>query len=109
MRDASANQQATTRTTLDTEGCFTGGMTDARISARGVPDTGKAGDGTSDAPMDEAMEMGMAATPVAAETLGATIVDPMDRNGNVKQRRKSEAVATAMAPSDSVSLMDRTM
>jgi len=34
-------------------------------------------------------------TPIAAETAGATIFEPMERNENGKRRRRSEAPATA--------------
>jgi len=79
---------------------LTGVMTEARVSGRSDLDKGEAGDGRSDAPMDVAMEMATAATPVAAETAGTTIVEPMERNENGKRRRRSEAVVTAVAPSD---------
>jgi len=88
---------------------LTGVMTEARVSGRSDLDTGEAGDGRSNAPMDVAMEMATAATPVAAETAGTTIVEPMERNENGKRRRRSEAVATAVDPSDWRSRMERTM
>ena len=59
--------------------------------------------------MDVAMEMATAATPVAAGTAGTTIVEPMERNENGKRRRRSEAVATAVATSDWRRGMERTM
>jgi hypothetical protein len=83
-------------------------MTEARASGRSDLDTGEAGDGRSDAPMDVAMEMAMAATPVAAETAGAITVEPMERNKNGKRRRRSEALASAVATSDWRSCMERT-
>jgi hypothetical protein len=86
-----------------------GMMTEARVSGRSDLDTGEAGDGRSDAPMDVAMEMATAATPVAAGTTGTTIVELTERNENGKRRRRSEAVATAVAPSDWRSRMERTM
>jgi hypothetical protein len=82
------------------EVCLTEMMTEVRVSGRSDLDAGEAGDGRSDAPMEVAMEMATGATPVAAETAGATIVEPMERNENGKRRRKSEAPATALAPSD---------
>ena len=42
--------------------------------------------------MDVAMEMATAATSIAAETAGATIFEPMERNENGKRRRRSEAL-----------------
>jgi len=56
--------------------------------------------------MDVAMEMATAATPIAAETAGAAIFEPMERNENGKQRRRNEAPA---APSDWRSRMERTI
>jgi len=56
--------------------------------------------------MDVAMEMVTAATSIAAETAGATIFEPMERNVNGKQRRRSEAPA---APRDWRSRMERTI
>ena len=56
--------------------------------------------------MDVAMEMATAATSIAAETAGATIFEPMERNENGKRRRRSEAPA---APSDWRSRMERTI
>jgi hypothetical protein len=88
---------------------LTGVMTEARESGRSDLDRGEAGDGRSDTPMDVAMEMAMAATPVAAEIAGTTIVEPMPRNENGKRRRRSGAVVTAVAPSDWRSRMKRTM
>jgi hypothetical protein len=82
-------------------------MTEVRVSGRSDLDAGEAGDGRSDASMEVAMEMATAATPVAAETAGATIVEPMERNENGKRRRKIEAPATALAPSDWRSRMER--
>jgi hypothetical protein len=57
--------------------------------------------------MDVAMEMVTAATPMAAETAGGTIVDPMERRENGKQGWRSEASGTALAPSDSMRRMER--
>jgi hypothetical protein len=84
-------------------------MTEARASGRSDLDTGEAGDGRSDAPMEVVMEMATVATPVAAETAGAITVEPMERNQNGKLRRRSEALATAVAPSNWRSRMERTM
>jgi len=106
LPDASANQQVTTRTTLEREVCITGVMTEARGSERSDLDTGQAGDRRSDAPVDMAMEMTTAATPTAVETAGTTMFEPMERNENGKRRRRSEAPAT---PSDWRRRMERTM
>jgi hypothetical protein len=85
-------------------------MTEARVSGRSDLDTGEAGDGRSDAPKDVTMEMGAtAATPVAVDTAGATTVEPMERNENGKRRRRSEALASAVAPSDWTSHIEWTM
>jgi len=111
LRVASGNQQATTETTLEREVRLTGVRTEARVSARSDRDTGEAGDGRSDAPMAVAMEKALATavTPLAAETAGETIVEPMQRNKNGKRRSRSEAQAIAVAPSDWRSHMERTM
>lgn len=74
MRDASANQYATTRNTLESEVCLSGVMTETRVSRRSNLDMGEAGNGRSDTAMDVAMDMVMVATPVSTETAGATIV-----------------------------------
>jgi hypothetical protein len=54
--------------------------------------------------MHVAMEMMTAATPTAT---GTTTFGPMERNKNAKRRRKSEAPATALAPSDWRSRIER--
>jgi hypothetical protein len=95
-----------TRTTLEREVCLTGVMTEARGSERSDLDTGEAGGRRSDVPMDVAMEMTTAAPPTAAETAGAIMFEPMERNENGKQRRRSDAPAT---PSDWRSRMEGTM
>jgi len=84
-------------------------MTEVRVSERSDLDVEEAGDGRSDAPMDVAMKMVRAATPIAAETAGATIVEPMERNENGKRRRRCEAPATVLPPSDWRSRMERTV
>jgi len=81
-------------------------MSKARASERSDLDTGDAGDRRNNAPMDMAMEMTTAATPTAT---GATIFEPMKRNEYRKRRRKSEAPATTLAPSDWRSRMERTL
>jgi len=81
-------------------------MTEFRVSGRSVLDAGEAGKRRSDTPMDLAMEMATAATPIAAETADATIFEPMERNENTKRRRRSEAPAD---PSDWRSRMERTI
>ena len=57
--------------------------------------------------MDVAMEMATTVTPIATETTGATIFEPMERNENGKRRRRSEAQATSLAPGDWRSRMER--
>ena len=69
-------------------------MTEARGSERSDLDTGEAGDGRSNAPVDVAMEMTTEVTPTAAETAGATMFEQMERNENGKRRRRCEAPAT---------------
>jgi hypothetical protein len=81
-------------------------MTEFRVSGRSDLDAGEAENGRSDAPMDVAMEMATAATSIAAETAGATIFEPMERNENGKRRSRSKAPA---APSDWRSRMERTI
>jgi len=78
-------------------------MSEARGSERSVLDTGEAGDRRRDSPLDVAMEMTTAATPTAT---GETITEPMEKSGNGKRRRRSEALA---ACSDWRSRMQRTM
>jgi hypothetical protein len=99
------------RTTLEREVSLTGVMTGAGESGRGDLDTGEAPDGRSDVPVDVAMELVMltAATPIAAETPGATTVEPMERNENGKWSSRSAALATVLAPSDWRSHMASTM
>jgi len=109
LRKASANQQATTRTTLEREVYLTAVMNEARGSGRSDLDTGEMGDGRSDAPVDVAMKIATAATPVATQTAGATVVEPMERNKNGKRSRRSEALSTTVAPSYWRRRMDRTM
>jgi hypothetical protein len=85
-------------------------MSEARVGRRSDLDTGEARNGRSDLTMDLEMEMMVkVATPVAVETAGATIVELMERNEHGMQSRRSEALATAMAPSPWRSRMDRTM
>jgi len=79
-------------------------MTEFKVSGRSDLDAGESGNERSNAPMDVAMKMAMAATSITAETAGATILELMERNENGKQTRKSEAPA---APSDCRSLMER--
>jgi len=79
------------------------------VSKRSDLDTGDAGDGRSDAPMDVMMEIAMAVTPIATETAGATIFEPMERNENGKWCRRSEAPVTSLARSDWRSDMQRTI
>ena len=70
---------------------------------------GEEGDGRSDPPMDVAMKMVTAATPITKETTGASIVEPMEGNKNGKWRSSSDALATALDPSDWRNCMERTV
>jgi hypothetical protein len=79
-------------------------MAKFRVSERSDLDTGEAGDGRSDAPMDVVMEMATAATFITMETAGTTIFNWMERSVNGKQRRRYEALA---APSHWRSRMER--
>jgi len=81
-------------------------MSESRVSGSSVLDTGEAGNGRSNAPMDMAMEMATAATAIATETAGATIIQPTKRNEIRKHRRRTKAPA---APSDWRSRMERTI
>jgi hypothetical protein len=58
-------------------------------------DMGVAGDRRSDTPMDMATEMTTAATPILAETVGATLFERIERDENRKRRSSIEAPATA--------------
>jgi len=64
------------------EDYITGVMIEVRVSERSDLDTGEAGDGRSNTPMDVAMEMATAATTTAAETAGGTIFERMESNEN---------------------------
>jgi len=99
---ASDNENYPTR-----EDCLTGVKTEVRGRERSDLDIGEAVDRRSDAPMDVAMEMVTMVTPIATETTGATIFEPMERNENRERRRSSEAPATTMAPGDWMSRMER--
>jgi hypothetical protein len=81
-------------------------MTEFRVSGRRDLDSGEAGKGRSDPPMEMAMEMATAATPITAETVGAAIFEPMERNENGQHRRRNEA---PLAPSNWRSRMERTI
>jgi len=93
------------RTTPE-EVCRTEAMTEVRESERSGLDTEEAADGRSDAPMDLAIEMATEVTSIATETAGAILSEQMERNGNRKWRRKSDA---PVAPSDWRSRMERTI
>jgi hypothetical protein len=75
-------------------------MTEVRVSERSDLDTGEAADGRSNVPMDVVMDMATGLTPIAAETVGATTLQQMERKENGKRRRWSEAPATAWALGD---------
>jgi hypothetical protein len=81
-------------------------MTEFRGSERSDLDAAEAGDRRSDAPMDMAMEMAIAATSIASETVGATIFELMERNEHGKMGRRREGPAT---PSVWRSRMERTI
>jgi len=81
-------------------------MTEFRVRGRSDLGAGEAENGRNDAPMYVAMEMATAATSIAAETAGATRLEPMKRNENGKRRKASEA---PVAPSDWWSRMERTI
>jgi hypothetical protein len=68
-------------------------MTKVRVSVRSVLDTGEAGHGRSNVPMDVAMERATAVTSIATETVGATIYEPMERYENGNRRRRSKVPA----------------
>jgi len=61
------------------------------VNERSEQDTGEAGDGRSDAPMDLAMEMATAGTPPATVTAARTTFELMVRNENGKRGMKSDA------------------
>jgi len=90
---------------MEGEVCLRGGLTEAIVSGRGILDPGEAGDGRSDGPLDEAMEMATAATPIAGESTGTTLLVPMERNEIGKWRTRTEA----LAPINSRSRMEMTM
>jgi len=76
-------------------------MTKVRGSEMSDLDTGEAGDGRNDTPMDVVMEMAMIATPIAAKTVGTTIFEPMERNDNGRWDSGSEALEGPHGASDS--------
>jgi len=90
LHNTSANQQAITRIALQREVYLAGVMTEAGVSRKSDLEMGEAGDGRSDTRMDVAMEMAMEVTHVAAKTVGATIVEPIEGNENREQRRRRE-------------------
>jgi len=94
------------RTTLEGEVCFTGVVTEARVSESSGQDAGEAGDSRSDPPVDVVMVMTTAVTPTHTDTAGTTMFELMERNENGKQGRRSEAPAT---PSYRRSRMERTI
>jgi len=84
-------------------------MTKFRVSARSDLDTGDSGDGRSNAPMDMAMEITTAVTVFAAETACAAIFESKKTTEYGKRRRRCDAPATAVAPSDWRSRMEMTI
>jgi hypothetical protein len=95
-----------TRTTLGRDVCFTGVMTEARVSERSNLEMGEVGDRRSVVPMHVAMVMMTAATPTPTVTAGSTMVEPIERNKQGKWRRSSKAPVT---PSNWMRHMERTM
>lgn len=81
-------------------------LTEVRGRERSNPDRGEVGDGRSDIPMDEAMEMATTVTPITADTVRAAIFELMERNDNRQRRRRSEDLVTALAPTDWRSWME---
>jgi hypothetical protein len=106
LRDASANQQAATTTTLEKEVSLTVVMTKDEVCERSAMDKGVVGDRWSDPPIDRAMEMTRAVTCTATETVVATMFELLDTNDNGNQRSISEAPAST---SNLRSRMERTM
>ena len=53
-------------------------MTEFRVSGRSELEAREAGNGRSDTPMDVAMEIMTAATAIAAETAGSTIIESIE-------------------------------
>jgi hypothetical protein len=70
-------------------------LTEVRVSVRTDLDAEDGGDGSSAPPMDVALEMAMAETLIAVETVSEIIVEPMERNENGKWRRRNKAPVTA--------------
>jgi hypothetical protein len=100
------NEQATRRSTLE-KACFTEVMSEVRGSERNGLDTGRAADGRSNVPLDMAMEMATAVTPITAGTADEDTLEPMERNENGKRSRRSEVPAAAWALGDWRSRMER--
>jgi len=91
---------------VDKEACLKEVTIEFRVSGRSDLDARDAANGRSDVPIDVAMEMATTKTSIAAETAGATIFDPLERNHHGKQRTWSEDPAV---PSDWRSRMARTI
>jgi hypothetical protein len=76
-------------------------MTEVWVSERSNQLTGEVGDGRSDAPMDIAIEMATAMSPIASDTnAGAATLHQMVRNENGMPRRRSEMPAITLVPGD---------
>jgi len=84
-------------------------MTDISVTDRSILDSGIAGEGRCDSPLDVVMDIPMATIPVATDSAGATIFWPMDSNEHRTRRNQSEAPQTACTPSNWRSTMEGTM
>jgi hypothetical protein len=80
--------------------------TNLRVSGRSDLDTGEAGTGRSNVPMDMVIEMAMAVAAITTEAECATIFGPTERNEMGIRRRTSEVPA---GPSDWRSRIERTI
>jgi len=72
-------------------------MSEVRGSERSSLHTAGVADGVSDAPMDLAMDILTAVTPIDVETAGEDTLEPMDRKRNGMRRRRSEVPVAAWA------------
>jgi hypothetical protein len=92
----SKNTHATTRTTLE-QACLREVISNVRVSERRGLNTGGAVDARRAAPMDIVMEMATAVTHIAAESAGEDTLEPIRRNENGMQKRRSEIRVAACA------------
>ena len=84
-------------------------MTESRLSKKSSLDTEGVRGGTSDTCIGVVMEMVTAVSHIPGESAGTTIFEPMERIEYRKGRSRSEAIATAIAPSDWRCTMERTI